>query len=127
MKRKKYVMITMLFMVITNQALPMTPDVIEKDEKEIPIERNNGQEEPCYDITSTYFESTGQLSIRFVSSIAHVNIEVCRDGETVMSLSDLNKAKGSYEWINLGCLGCGDYDIFVTVDDCIIHYVSITI
>ncbi len=125
MKKKIYIIMSILILTGTCHAIPVAPD--EEKEENWKKEKHGNQEEPCYDITSTYFESTGQLSIRFVSSIAHVNIEVCRDGETVMSLSDLNKAKGSYEWINLGCLGCGDYDIFVTVDDCIIHYVSITI
>ena len=127
MKRKEYAIIAMLLLAGTSYALPRVTGDIENEEKEIPKERNNGQEEPCYDISSTFFGATGQLAIRLSTSIPHVNIEVCRDGETIMGLSDLNKAKGSYEWINLGCLGCGDYDIFVTVDDCIIHYVSITI
>ena len=126
MKKKTISIIVILLLAGVANAARISFDE-EENEKQSKPDKTGNQEEPCYDITSTYFESTGQLSIRFVSSIAHVNIEVCRDGETVMSLSDLNKAKGSYEWINLGCLGCGDYDIFVTVDDCIIHYVSITI
>ena len=125
MKKKIYIIMSILILTGTCHAIPVAPD--EEKEENWKKEKHGNQEEPCYDITSTYFESTGQLSIRFVSSIAHVNIEVCRDGETVMSLSDLNKAKGSYEWINLSCLGSGDYDVYVTVDECIIHYVSITI
>jgi len=126
MKKVLFTMMSaFLFAVICN-AMPILPDDIE-EEKETPRNKTGNQEEPCYDISSTYFGATGQLAIRFATSIAHVNIEICSGDETIMSLSDLNKAKGSYEWINLSCFGCGDYDIFVTVDDCIIHYVSITI
>lgn len=125
MRKKLFTMMVLSFFTcISNATLPCSD--VEEEEK-TPRHKNGHQEEPCYDISSTYFGATGQLAIRFESSIAHVNIEVCRDGETIMGLSDLNKAKGSYEWINLGCLGCGDYDVYVTVDDCIIHYVSITI
>lgn len=125
MKKIIYTFLTILLLTGICHATPVVPDEEEEENKR--TDKNGHQEEPCYDISSTFFGATGQLAIRFSTSIPHVNIEVCRDGETVMSLSDLNKAKGSYEWINLGCLGCGDYDIFVTVDDCIIHYVSITI
>lgn len=127
MKKKIYTIMSILLLTGICHAAPVILDDKEEKENDKKHEKHGNQEEPCYDITSTYLESTGQLSIRFVSSIAHVNIEVCRDGETVMSLSDLNKAKGSYEWINLSCFGSGDYDVYVTVDDCIIHYVSITI
>ena len=125
MKKKLYSVMSILLLAGTCHAIPVVPD--DNEEEDWKKEKTGNHEEPCYDISSTYFGATGQLAIRFATSIAHVNIEICSGDETIMSLSDLNKAKGSYEWINLSCFGCGDYDIFVTVDDCIIHYVSITI
>ena len=126
MKKKTISIIVILLFAGVANATSISFDE-EEYEKQSKPDKTGNQEEPCYDISSTYFGATGQLAIRFATSIAHVNIEICSGDETIMSLSDLNKAKGSYEWINLSCFGCGDYDIFVTVDDCIIHYVSITI
>lgn len=70
MKKVLFTMMSaFLFAVICN-AMPILPDDIE-EEKETPRNKTGNQEEPCYDISSTYFGATGQLAIRFATSIAH--------------------------------------------------------
>ncbi len=125
MKKKIYTFLTILLLTGNCHATPVVPDEEEEENKR--TDKNGHQEEPCYDISSTYYGNTGILAIRFNSTIENVDIYVYKNGEPIIAMENLSKFSGSTEWINLYCYGGGDYTVYIMADATIAGYIDICI
>ena len=126
MKKKTISIIVILLLAGVANAARISFDEEEKEKQSKPDKTGN-QEEPCYDITSTYYGNTGMLAIRFNSTIENVDIYVYKNGEPIIAMENLSKFSGSTEWINLYCYGGGDYTVYIMADATIAGYIDICI